>query len=84
MIVRNFTANVVCNVRLGDTVRGPRADPSANRTEFSKKVPVEGRKRSTREGKFGRPVVRKDRVGVLEERDEYQPVVYPETTVNCL
>lgn len=61
---------MVGDVRLGNTVESV----SANRTQ---KVTINGSKGTTRESPLVGRVVGEDRVGMLKEGDEDEPVVNP-------
>lgn len=75
--MRDLACDVVSNVSLGDTVSDMSTDPAHDSSTIAKKLTVESRKGTTREGKFRCAVVGKKGVGVLEERDKDEPVVYP-------
>ena len=77
MVVRDLAVDVVEDMRLGDAVRGPRADPAPDAAEVAEEVAVERRERAALERELGGAVVRDDGVGVLEEGDEDEPVVDP-------
>lgn len=81
VVVGDLAADVVGDVSLGDTVSGGGADPSGNLADDARSAhefTIEGRESTTGEGEGGGLVVRKSRVGVLEEGDEDEPVVDPE------
>ena len=75
--MRDLARDMVGNVRLGDAVRREGADPAHERAAVAKQVAVHGREGAAGEGKGTSAVVREERVGVLEEGDENEPVVDP-------
>lgn len=74
----DLAAYVVEHMGLRDTIRSMRADPRHDGAKVAQKVTVEGGKSTTSESKLRSTVVREERVGVLEESDQHQPVVDPE------
>jgi hypothetical protein len=77
IIVGNLAGNMMENVGLRDTIGGVSTDPTHDLAAVTKKVAVKSSKSSTGESKLGSAVVREERVGVLEEGDQNQPVVDP-------
>lgn len=65
------------DVSLRDTVCGVSSEPSHDFTAVTEKVSIQSRQGTPREGKLGSTVMGKKRVGMLEEGDQYQPVVDP-------
>ena len=59
-------------------MRRARADPPPEAAEVAEEVAVERGEGAALEGELGRAVVREERVRVLEEGDEDEPVVDPE------
>lgn len=82
MVVRDLGRDMVRNVGLRDTVSEVRADPAHDAAAVAEEVAVERRKRTTGERELGGTVVGQERVGVLEEGDEHQPVVNPVTQLS--
>lgn len=74
----NLAANVMSNVRLGDTVSGASTNPSHKAAEITKQVTIERGESTTGEGELAGVVVGEKGVSVLEERDQDEPVVNPE------
>ena len=62
---------------LRDTVCSMSTDPPHDGAKVAQKVTVEGGKGTASESEFGSTVVGEERVGVLEESDQHQPVVDP-------
>ena len=77
MIVGDLARDVVENVRLRDAVRRKGTEPAHHAAEVTEEVAVEGSERSTGESELRSTVVGQDRVGVLEESNEDEPVVHP-------
>lgn len=77
VIVRNLAVNVVKDVGLGDAVGGGSTDPAHDATAVTEQLAIQSCQSTTGERELGCTVVRKDGVGVLEERDKDQPVVHP-------
>lgn len=75
--MRDLAADVVEDVGLRDTVSGTSTDPCTDRAEIAKEVAIESGKRATSEGELWGTVVGKERVGVLKESDQHEPVVDP-------
>ena len=62
---------------LRDTVCSMSTDPPHDGAKVAQKVTVEGGKGTTSESEFGSTVVGEQRVGVLQEGNQNQPVVNP-------
>lgn len=77
VIVRDLARDVMQDVRLTDPMSRSSADPTCNGAKVTEKSAIQGSEGTTGEGKLGRAVVGKERVRVLEERDEDEPVVDP-------
>lgn len=77
MVVRDLARNVMRNMSLGDAMGRTRANPAHDAAEIAKQVPVKSCKGTTLERELGRAVMRKERVGVLQEGDQDKPVVHP-------
>ena len=61
--------------------RGMCADPAHHAAEISQEAAVESRERTAGEGEFGSAIVGKQGVGVLQEGDQDDPVIYPKATL---
>lgn len=70
--------HVVGDVRLRDPMGAGGSDPGHDRSEVAKKVTIIGRQGTTGEIELGRTIMREEGVGVLQECDQYEPVVNPE------
>lgn len=79
MVVRDLACDVVSDVSLGNTVSDMCSDHAHDSSTIAKKLTVKCRECTTGEGKFRSAVVGEKRVGVLEERDQDEPVVDPVT-----
>ena len=77
VVVRDLARDVVCDVRLGDAVRRPRAEPAPEAARAAEQIAVDGREGAAGEGEGAGAVVGEERVSVLEEGDEDEPVVDP-------
>ena len=77
MVVRNLAVDVVEHMGLRDTVSCGGTDPTHDAAKTTEQVTVKSRQSTTGEGELGGTVVGKERVGVLKEGDENEPVVYP-------
>ena len=75
--MRNLAGDVVQNMSLGNTVRRMSTDPAHEAAEVTQKAAVQSGKSSASEGELRSTVVREERVGVLQEGDQNQPVVDP-------
>lgn len=73
----NLARNMVQDVRLRDTVSCVSTNPGHDLATVTEEVTVEGSKSTTGEGELRSTVVGEKGVGVLEERDQYQPMVDP-------
>ena len=75
--MRNLAVNVMEHVSLRNTVRCGSTNPAHEATEVAKKVAVQRSQCTTREGEFTGAIMGQERVGVLEERNQDEPVVNP-------
>lgn len=66
------------NMSLRNTVGRRLAEPSTNGAKVAEQMTIEGRERSTYKSEFRGAVVREERVRMLQERDQNQPVVHPQ------
>lgn len=80
MVMRDLAGNVVHDVRLGDTMSCVSPDPSHDLATVAQKTAIERSQSATRECELSRTVVRENGIAMLQERDQYQPVVDPEIT----
>ena len=62
---------------LRDAMRSMGANPTHNGAAVAQQVTIQGSKGTPGESEFGGTIMRKDRISVLQERDEHQPVVHP-------
>jgi hypothetical protein len=69
--------DVVGNVSLGDTMCACGSDPGHDRSEITKEITVIGRQGTTGEGELARTIMGEEGVGVLQEGDQYEPMVNP-------
>lgn len=76
--MRDLRRYVMEDVSLRDTVRDDATEPSEEWTGSTEKRAVEGGECATLEIECGAAVVREERVCVLEEGDQHEPVVDPE------
>ena len=74
----DLAGNVVQDVSFRDTVGEGRAQPGWDATQIAKKFAVECRESAAGERELRSTVVGKERVSMLEERDQDQPMVNPE------
>lgn len=77
MVMRDFAVDMVENVSLRNAVSSMSTEPSEDVTTTSEEVTVQGCKGTPREGELSSAVVGKDRVGVLKESNQDEPVVHP-------
>jgi hypothetical protein len=77
MVMRDLAVNVVGNVGLGDTVRAGGSDPGHDGSKVAKEITVVSSQGTTGEGKLSRTIVREEGIRVLQECDQYEPVVDP-------
>jgi hypothetical protein len=77
IVMGNLARNVVQNVSLRDTVGHSCTKPGRDATKIAEETAVESGERTTGESELRGAVVGKDGVGMLEERDQDQPVVDP-------
>ena len=72
---------------LRDAMRSMGANPTHNGAAVAQQVTIQCSKGTAGESKFGGTIMRKDRISMLQERDEHQPVVHPvspESTRNVI
>ena len=77
IVVRDLARNVVQYVGLGDAMRSMGTNPTHDATTITQQVTIQGSKGASGEGEFRGTVMRKERISVLQESDEHQPVVRP-------
>lgn len=75
--MRDLARHMVQHMRLRNTIRRMGTEPGHHRAEITKQFTVERRESTTGERVLWCTVVRKERVGVLEEGDQNKPVVDP-------
>lgn len=80
--MRDLARNVVQDVSLRNTVGGMRAEPAHNGTQIAEEMTVQGGKSATGKGELGGTIMRKKRVGVLQEGDQDEPVVDPNNQIS--
>lgn len=78
MIMRNLAGNVVQNMGLCNAVGSVCSDPSHDGPEVAERTAIHGAQCAAREGEFAGAVMREERIGVLEEGHNYEPVIHPE------
>lgn len=71
IVMRDLARHVVKHVRLRNAVRCRRADEAHHGTEVTQECAVKRRECTTGEGEFRGTVMRKERVGMLQERNEH-------------
>lgn len=74
----NLAADMVKNMRFGNTMCRESTKPCTDRAKIAEQVTIVGRQSTSYESELGRTVMRKERVGMLEESDQNEPVVYPQ------
>jgi hypothetical protein len=86
IVVGDLAGNMVEDMSLRDTIGSMCANPAHNTAKVTEKVTVERSKGTTREGELGGTVMRKERIGVLKEGNQDEPVVYPKVRLRlgCL
>jgi hypothetical protein len=77
--MRNLARNVVYDMSLRDTMSCVSSNPTHDLSTVTQKVAVERSQSATRECELRRTVVRENGIGMLQECDQHQPVVDPET-----
>lgn len=77
MVMRDLAVDVVSDVGLRDTMGAGGGDPGHCGSEVTKEAAIVGCQGTTGEGELARTVMRKEGVGVLQERDQHEPVVDP-------
>ena len=75
--MRDLAVHVMKHVRLRDAVCGRGTDPAHDAAKVAEEVAVQSREGAAREGELARTVVWEEGVGVLQERDQDEPVVDP-------
>lgn len=58
-------------------MRSMGTNPTHNRAAVAQQVTIQSSKGTPGESEFRGTIMRKDRISVLQERDEHQPVVHP-------
>lgn len=83
VVMRDLAVDVVGNVGLRDTVGAGGCDPGHDRSEVTEEVTIIGCQGTTGESELGRAVVGEEGIGVLQERDQHEPMVNPGKTSVC-
>lgn len=78
VVVRNLACNVMEDVSLRDTVGGKCTDGTHNGTKITEEIAIQCRQSTTRESVGRSAVMGEQRIGVLEECNEHEPMVDPE------
>jgi len=78
MVVGNLAVNVVGDMSLRDTVRAGGGDPGHGGSEVTEEATIISGQGTTGESELAGTVMRKEGVSVLQESDQYKPVVDPE------
>lgn len=69
--------NVVGDMSLRDTMCTGGTNPSHDGSKITKEITIIGRQSPTGEGELACTIMGKEGVGVLQECDQYEPVVDP-------
>jgi hypothetical protein len=77
IVVGNLAGDMMENVSFRDTVCSVSTDPGHDFSAVTEKVPVQSGQGTSGEGELWSTVMGEERVGVLQESDQYQPVVDP-------
>lgn len=80
--MRDLAGNVVQDMSLRDTMSCVSPNPSHDLATVTQKTAIERSQSATRECELWRTVVREKGIGMLQERDQYQPVVNPEKFIS--
>lgn len=80
MIVGDLAGDVMQNVSLGNSMSSESNDGSHSWAKITEQSTVQGSKSTASEGVSGGAVMGKNGVGVVEEGNEDDPVVYPEVS----
>jgi len=78
IVMGDLAMDVVSDVSLGNTMCAGGSNPGHNGSEVAKEVTIISRQGTTGKSKLARTIMREERVGVLQEGDQYEPVVDPE------
>lgn len=77
MVMRDLAVDVVGNMGLRDTMCAGSGDPAHDGSEIPKEAAIVGRQGTTGKSELARTIMGKERVGVLQERDQNKPVINP-------
>ena len=77
IVMRDLAGDMVQDMGLRNTVSSASTDPAHEASEVTKQTTVQSRQSTTRESELGSTVMGEERVGVLQEGDQDQPVVHP-------
>jgi hypothetical protein len=78
--MRDLARNMVSYMGFRDAMRHGRANPTHKRAEVAKQITIKRRQGTTRECELPGTIVWQQRIGMLQEGDEDQPVVHPVRT----
>ena len=78
IVMRDLARDMVENVCLRDSMGSMGADPAHNGTKVSEQAAVQSSEGTTLEVELLGTVMGKEGIGVLQEGDQYEPVVDPE------
>ena len=78
--MRDLAAHVVKNVCLRDAVRSEPTEPAHECTAIAQEMAIESCEGSTGERKFSTTEMGKEGIGVLQKRDQNEPMICPGTS----
>lgn len=78
MVMRDLAVDMVGDVGLRDTMRAGSSDPGHDGAEVTKEVTVVGGQSTAGEGELAGTIMGKKGIGMLQERDQHEPVVNPD------
>ncbi len=76
----DLAVDVMKNMSLRNAMSSVGAEPPEDATTTSEEIAIQGSKRTTGECKLSSAVVGENRVGVLKEGNQDEPVVHPSIT----
>lgn len=80
--MRDLAVDVMGDMGLRDAVGGEGSNPGHEGSKLAKEFAIHGGESTTGESELSGTVMREQRVGVLKERDQYEPVVDPKTNIS--
>jgi hypothetical protein len=80
VVMGNLAMDVVGDVSLRDTVCAGGSDPGHDGSKVTEEVTIKSGQGTTGESELAGTIVRKEGVGMLQESDQYKPVVDPGKT----